>query len=108
MLRRLLDVRHPHLDQFVLPWLCQSFFVVQNKTVPGTDINIGSAFESLLKDSKPVTGENVGRAVGRFIGDEVGAVTGLGLTGMLASSLGMQTEKDKKIKELESQLNKTY
>jgi hypothetical protein len=82
--------------------------LTKNKTVPGTDINIGSAFESLLKDSKPVTGENVGRAVGRFIGDEVGAVTGLGLTGMLASSLGMQTEKDKKIKELESRLNKTY
>jgi hypothetical protein len=27
---------------------------------------------------------------------------------MLAGSLGMQTEKDKKIKELESQLSKAY
>jgi len=80
----------------------------KNKTVPGTDINIGNAFESLLNDSKPITGEHVGRAVGRFIGDEVGAVTGLGLTGMLASSLGMETEKDKKIKKLESQLNTAY
>jgi hypothetical protein len=80
----------------------------KNKVVPGTDINIGAAFESLLKDSKPITGEHVGRAVGRLIGDEVGVVTGLGLTGMLAGSLGMQTEKDKKIKELESQLSKAY
>lgn len=80
----------------------------KGQTVPGTDIDMGETFESLLKEPKAITGEHVGRAVGRFIGDEVGVVTGLGLTGMLAGSLGMQTEKDKKIKALELQVNRGY
>lgn len=80
----------------------------KGKTVPGTDIDMGGIFESLLKNSKPVTGEHVGRAVGRFIGDEVGVVTGIGLTGALAGSLGMKTEKDKKIEELQSRLSGGY
>lgn len=80
----------------------------KGKTVPGTDIDMGGIFESLLKNSKPVTGEHVGRAVGRFIGDEVGVVTGIGLTGALAGSLGMKTEKDKKIEELQNRLSGGY
>lgn len=80
----------------------------KNKTVPGTDINIGSAFESLLKDAKPITGEHLGRAAGRFIGDEVGVAVGMGLGGMLSGALGIKTEKDKKIEELESQLSRGY
>jgi hypothetical protein len=80
----------------------------KNKTVPGTNINIGSAFESLLKDAKPITGEHLGRAAGRFIGDEVGVAVGMGLGGMLSGSLGIKTEKDKKIEELERQLGRGY
>lgn len=80
----------------------------KNKTVPGTDINIGSAFESLLKDAKPITGEHLGRAAGRFIGDEVGVAVGMGLGGMLSGALGIKTEKDKKIEELERQLSRSY
>lgn len=80
----------------------------KGKTVPGTEIDMGETFESLLKQPKAITGEHVGRAIGRAIGDEVGVVTGIGLTGMLAGSLGMQTEKDKKIKALELQVNRGY
>lgn len=80
----------------------------KNKTVPGTDINIGAAFESLLKDAKPITGEHLGRAAGRFIGDEVGVAVGMGLGGMLSGALGIKTEKDKKIEELERQLGRGY
>jgi len=80
----------------------------KNKTVPGTDIDIGSAFESLLKDAKPITGEHLGRASGRFIGDEVGVAVGMGLGGMLSGALGIKTEKDKKIEELERQLGRGY
>jgi hypothetical protein len=65
-------------------------------------------FQSLLKQPNAVTGEHVGRAVGRFIGDEVGVVTGIGLTGALAGSLGMKTEKDKKIEELQQQVGRRY
>lgn len=80
----------------------------KGKTVPGTEIDMGETFESLLKQPKAITGEHVGRAIGRAIGDEVGVVTGIGLTGMLAGSLGMETEKDKKIKALELQANRGY
>jgi hypothetical protein len=80
----------------------------KGKTIPGTDMDMGDMFESLLKQPNAVTGEHVGRAVGRLIGDEVGVVTGIGLTGMLAGSLGMETEKDKKIKALELQANRGY
>jgi hypothetical protein len=80
----------------------------KGKTVPGTDMDIGETFETLLKNAKPITGEHVGRAVGRFIGDEVGVVTGIGLTGALTGALGMKTEKDKKIEELERQLGRGY
>lgn len=80
----------------------------KNKTVPGTDMNIGAAFESLLKDAKPITGEHLGRAAGRFIGDEVGVAVGMGLGGMLSGALGIKTEKDKKIEELERQLGRGY
>lgn len=80
----------------------------KNKTVPGTNMNIGAAFESLLKDAKPITGEHLGRAAGRFIGDEVGVAVGMGLGGMLSGALGIKTEKDKKIEELERQLGRGY
>ena len=80
----------------------------KGKTVPGTDMDIGETFETLLKQPRAITGEHVGRAVGRFIGDEVGVVTGIGLTGALAGALGMKTEKDKKIEELERQLGRSY
>jgi hypothetical protein len=80
----------------------------KGKTVPNTDLDIGNAFEHLLKDSKPITGEHIGRAVGRFAGDEIGIITGMGLSGMLSSQLGIKTEKDKKIEDLEKQLQMGY
>jgi hypothetical protein len=80
----------------------------KGKTIPGTDMDMGEVFESLLKQPNAVTGEHVGRAVGRLIGDEVGVVTGIGLTGALAGSLGMKTEKDKKIEELQQQVGRRY
>lgn len=80
----------------------------KGQTIPGTDMDMGEMFESMLKQPNAVTGEHVGRAVGRLIGDEVGVVTGIGLTGALAGSLGMKTEKDKKIEELQQQVGRRY
>lgn len=80
----------------------------KGKTVPGTDMDMGSIFEKLLQSPKDITGEHVGRAVGRFAGDEIGVITGMGLGGALSSALGIKTEKDKKIEELERQLGRGY
>jgi len=80
----------------------------RGKTVPGLDLDIGAAFESLLKTPKDITGEHVGRAVGRFAGDEIGVITGMGLGGVLANTLGIKSEKDKKIEELEGRLAGRY
>jgi len=77
----------------------------QGKTVPGTSIDMGRVFGSLLDDAKAVTGENVGRAIGRFAGDEIGVVAGLAGGGALSSAMGIENPKDKRIRELEQQLN---
>lgn len=76
----------------------------KGKTIPGTSMDMGEAFEALLKEPKAITGEHVGRAAGRFIGDEVGVIAGLGLGGMASEALGIKSDKDKKIEELQSQL----
>ena len=59
---------------------------------------------SLMNPVQPVTGEHVGRAVGRFIGDEVGVLGGLAAGSLLAQQLGIDSPKDQKIRELEQQL----
>ena len=73
--------------------------------VPGIDKSVSQMFESLLGSAPPVTGEHVGRAIGRFAGDEIGILTGLGVAGTLAGPLGIQSPKDTKIKKLEQELN---
>ena len=73
--------------------------------VPGIDKSVSQVFESLLSSAPPVTGEHVGRAIGRFAGDEIGILTGLGIAGTLAGPLGIQSPKDTKIKKLEQELN---
>jgi hypothetical protein len=64
----------------------------------------GDALRSLLNPAPPITGEHVGRAVGRMIGDEVGILGGLAVGSLLAQQLGMESPKDRKIRELEAQL----
>jgi hypothetical protein len=78
----------------------------KGKTIPGTDIDAGEMFGQLLKQPKAITGEHVGRGVGRFIGDEIGVVTGTTVGAAAAGALGIKTEKDKKIEELERQLGR--
>jgi hypothetical protein len=74
--------------------------------IPGTNKALSDVFDSLLQPTVPVTGENVGRAVGRFIGDEIGIMTGLAAGGLVANQLGIEDSRDKKIKELQSQLQR--
>jgi hypothetical protein len=38
--------------------------------IPGMNMKIGDVIESLLKKPNEITGEQVGRAVGRYLGDE--------------------------------------
>jgi hypothetical protein len=59
---------------------------------------------ALLGKKDPVTGEHIGRAVGRFIGDEVGVLGGMGLGAVLANQLGWQSPKDAIIEDLQQQL----
>ena len=78
---------------------------LKDMMIPGIDKSASQMFESLLGSSSPVTGEHVGRAIGRFAGDEIGILTGLGIAGTLAGPLGIQSPKDTKIKKLEQELN---
>lgn len=66
---------------------------------------VADYFDGMRGVAEPVKGEQVGRAVGRFIGDEVGILGGAALGSVLAQQLGMESPKDRKIRELEAQLS---
>ena len=55
-------------------------------------------------DVTPVTGEHVGRAVGRFLGDEIGVLGGVGVGLAASTALGFESPKDRRIRELQEQL----
>lgn len=96
--------------------------VVATNAAQQMDRNINSVADSLGKlggegseaaaylrnlatgQAPPVTGEHVGRAAGRFIGDEVGILLGLAGGDVLAQQLGMESPKDRRIRELEQQV----
>lgn len=61
-----------------------------------------------LQGPTDITGEHVGRAAGRFFGDEIGVITGMGLGGVAAGALGIKSDKDKKIEQLQQQLGNRY
>jgi hypothetical protein len=58
----------------------------------------------MSQEPEVVTGEHVGRAIGRFLGDEIGVLGGVGLGAFAAGQLGMQSPKDKEIARLKAQL----
>lgn len=53
-----------------------------------------------------VTGEHLGRAAGRYAGDEIGIMVGMGLGSMAAGAMNIKSDKDKKIEQLQAQLNR--
>jgi hypothetical protein len=69
-------------------------------------IDPAEMMESLRGKAKPVTGRHVGRAIGRVFGDEIGVLGGLAAGSVLASALGMQSPKDRRIEELERQVSR--
>lgn len=80
----------------------------RGKKIPGINQDIGEVYEALLKEPTGITGEHIGRAIGRFAGDEIGVVTGIGVGGMISNAMGIKNEKDKKIEELKAQLASGY
>lgn len=68
----------------------------------------GQSLRDMMTGAPPVTGEEVGRAIGRALGDEIGVLSGLALGGVAADQLGLESEKDRKIKQLQQELNKQY
>ena len=79
---------------------------LQNIKVKGLDenLNLGKHIEGLLKPTTPVTGEQVGRAAGRILGDEIGILSGIATGGLIADQLDLTDPKDKTIKMLKEQL----
>ena len=79
---------------------------LQDIKVEGLDegLNVGKHIQDLLKPTTPVTGEQVGRAAGRFLGDEIGLLGGIGIAGIVADKLDLTDPKDKTIKMLREQL----
>ena len=70
----------------------------------GEGLNIGKHIKDLLNPTTPVTGEQVGRGVGRILGDEIGILGGLVAGGLVADQLDLTDPRDKTIKMLREQL----
>ena len=66
--------------------------------------HIGKHIQDLLNPVAPVTGEQVGRAAGRVLGDEIGVLGGLAAGGLIADQLDLTDPRDKTIKMLREQL----
>ena len=66
--------------------------------------SIAEIMKDMMSPKNPVTGEEVGRAIGRAAGDEIGVLGGLGVGSLISSGLGIDSPKDKQIKELEKKL----
>ena len=66
--------------------------------------SIADIMKDMMSPKKPVTGEEVGRAIGRAAGDEIGVLGGLGVGSLISTGLGIDSPKDKQIKELEKKL----
>ena len=66
--------------------------------------SIADIVTDMMSPKKPVTGEEVGRAIGRAAGDEIGVLGGLGVGSLISTGLGIDSPKDKQIKELEKKL----
>ena len=79
---------------------------LQDIKVEGLDegLNVGKHIQDLLKPTTPVTGEQVGRAAGRVLGDEIGLLGGIGVAGIVADELDLTDPRDKTIKMLREQL----
>ena len=73
--------------------------------LPGSETTFGELTASMLNPVPDITGEHVGRAAGRFWGDEIGVIGGIAAGGLAANQLGIQDSRDKKIKELQAQLS---
>lgn len=65
---------------------------------------VSRMLSGLDRPVQQITGEHVGKAVGRFLGDEVGVLGGMAAGSLLAQQLGMESPKDRRIRELEKQL----
>ena len=66
--------------------------------------SVAGLVTDMMSPRKPVTGEEVGRFLGRVAGDEIGVLGGLGVGSVISSGLGIDSPKDKQIKELEKKL----
>jgi len=73
-------------------------------SVEGFTDDVGKGLMGLLATPAPVTGEHIGRATGRVLGDEVGVLGGLAGGSVLANALGFESSKDRTIRDLEEQL----
>lgn len=71
---------------------------------PGMGEVVDRLLQGLDRPVQAVTGEHVGKAIGRFMGDEVGVLGGLAAGSLLAQQLGIENPKDQRIRELEQQL----
>jgi len=64
----------------------------------------GNSLRKMMGDAPQITGAEVGRAIGRALGDEVGVLGGLAIGGLAADAMGLEGEKDRQIKRLQQQI----
>ena len=77
---------------------------IQGMRIPGSEKSVSDVLQGLLTPTPAITGRHIGRAAGRFLGDEIGVLGGLVAGDFASRALGMEDPRESRIRELEQQL----
>jgi len=85
-----------------------SVSVMPGQKVPAALQPFGAVLEGmgdgLTSEPSLVTGEHLGRALGRVSGDEIGVLTGLASANLISQQMGFESDRDREVRKLNEKI----